>query len=105
MGWVIGIGMLVSLALIALGVVSMRTGWVLPWARRHVTRPRVYGFGALLAGVPCVVQGLYYFRLPLLPDLSGDVRFYGTTPLLLCGLLLIGLGQLLPRRQATSPGP
>jgi len=106
MGWIVGISMSLSLMLISLGVASMRTGWVLPWARRHVGRPHVYGLGALLVGAPCAVQGLYYFRFPLLPEVSWDIRHYSMTALLLCGLLLVGVGQLLPpSRQADSSRP
>lgn len=103
MGWIIGFGMVVNLSLIVLGVVSVSTGWVLPWLRRHVTRPCVFGLGTLLMGVPGVVMGLYRFRFPLLPDVSWEVRHYSTTALLLCGLLFVGLGQLLPPRRQDVP--
>lgn len=30
-----------------------RTGWTPRWVRRRVTRPQIYGLGALLVGAPC----------------------------------------------------
>ncbi|CAL9539088.1 hypothetical protein SUDANB132_04197 [Streptomyces sp. enrichment culture] len=47
MVWVVGISVLVGLLLIASGVGTLRTGWVLPSARRHVARPKLYGLRAL----------------------------------------------------------
>ncbi|MEW2299948.1 hypothetical protein AB0958_08190 [Streptomyces sp. NPDC006655] len=86
------------LLLIASGVVTLRTGWTLPTARRHVTRPRLHGLGALLMGISLFLQGLLHFRV--LPSVSWDARFFGGNALLLAGLLLIILSQLLPLRRS-----
>ncbi|WP_037628766.1 hypothetical protein [Streptomyces aureus] len=104
MAWVVGAGAFLGLLAIVLGVVTIRTGWILPTARRHVTRPELHGFGAMLTGTPVVVQSLFYFRL--LPSVSWEVRFFGGNALLLAGLLLIILSQLLPlgrSREQTDP--
>ncbi|WP_223280852.1 hypothetical protein [Streptomyces antnestii] len=95
MEWVVGTGMLAGLLLIASGTASMRTGWVPPWARRRVTRPSLYGLGAVLVGVPCVVQGLFYFRILASP--SWEVRFVAQNALMFSGLILIGVGQMRRR--------
>ncbi|MFE5025627.1 hypothetical protein ACFRAO_20410 [Streptomyces sp. NPDC056656] len=94
MEWFIGIGVLGGLALITAGAASMRTGWTPPWSR--VTRPSVYGLGTLLVGVPCVVQGLFYFRT--LPSPPWEVRFFGLNVLVFSGLILIGVSQMRRRR-------
>ncbi|WP_326772783.1 hypothetical protein [Streptomyces sp. NBC_01445] len=86
-----------GLLAIALGIVTLRTGWMLPTARRHVARPQLHGLGALLTGASVVLQGLFYFRV--LPSVSWEARFFTGNALLLAGLLLIALSQLLPLRQ------
>lgn len=97
MAWVVGTGAFLGLLAIALGIVTLRTGWILPTARRHVTRPQLHGLGALLTGSSVVLQGLFYFRV--LPSVSWEVRFLGGNALLFAGLLLIALSQLLPLRR------
>ncbi|MFI8093305.1 hypothetical protein ACIF9R_34180 [Streptomyces sp. NPDC086080] len=97
MAWIAGIGVIVGLSAIVLGVVALRTGWVLPVARRHVVRPQVYGLGALLIGVSSLLQGLLGFRV--LPGVPGEVRSVGGYALLAAGLLLVALSQRLPRRR------
>ncbi|MFV5995816.1 hypothetical protein ACNPQM_26150 [Streptomyces sp. NPDC056231] len=98
MAWVAGAGMFMGLLAIAWGIVTLRTGWILPWARRHVTRPRLHGLGALATGASPLMQGLFYFRF--LPSASWEVRFFGGNALLLMGLLLIATSQLLPPRRS-----
>ncbi|MER5892231.1 hypothetical protein [Streptomyces sp. NPDC001876] len=98
MAWVVGTGSFLGLLAVAWGLVTLRTGWVLPTARRHVTRPQLHGLGALLTGASVVLQGLFYFRV--LPSVSWEARFFGGNALLLAGLLLIALSQLLPLRRS-----
>ncbi|MFB6841640.1 hypothetical protein [Streptomyces sp. NPDC056361] len=102
MEWVVGAGTLLGLLAIVLGALTLRTrrmGWVPPWTRRNVTRPRLLGVGAVLLGSSPFLQGLEYFGV--LPGLSWDVRFFGGTALLLTGIALLGASQLL----APPPGP
>jgi hypothetical protein len=52
---------LVGIAVIAVysvvtGVAALRTGWMMPWARRRILRPRLWGYAHLLASVCCLVQ-------------------------------------------------
>lgn len=98
MEWVVGSGMFLGLLAVVLGVASMRTDWSLPWARRRVTRPRVYGLGALLVGAPCVIQGLFYFRF--VPEPSWELRFLGTNALMFSGLILMGVSQMRPSHRS-----
>ncbi|RLV66252.1 hypothetical protein STAN_1773 [Streptomyces sp. CBMAI 2042] len=98
MAWVVGTGLLLGLLLIAMGTVTLRTGWIMPTARRHVTRPQLHGIGALLMGASLVLQSLLYFGA--LPSVSWETRFYGGNALLLGGMLLLIVSQaLLPRRR------
>lgn len=98
MAWVVGANALLGLLAITLGTVGIRTGWVLPTARRHVTRPRLHGLGALFIGASLLLRSLVYFRI--LPDLPWDVTFFGGSALLLGGMLLMALSQLLPLRRS-----
>lgn len=100
MAWVVGTGAFLGMLAVALGLVTLRTGWILPTARRHVTRPRLHGLGVLLTGASVVLQGLFYFRV--LPSVSWEARFFTGNALLFAGLLLIALSQLLPLRQNPS---
>ncbi|MDA5284845.1 hypothetical protein [Streptomyces sp. Isolate_45] len=96
MVWLVGAGMFVGLSAMVLGIVTLRTGWVLPMARLHVTRPPLHGLGALLAGAPPLLQGLHHFGF--LPGPSWEVRHFGGNALLLAGILLFALAQPLPPR-------
>lgn len=98
MAWFVGVGMVLGALLIACGIASLRTGWVPPWVRRRVTRPRLFGLGALLVGVPEVVQGPLYFQNAF--GLSWEVRFLGCNVLTFAGLALLAAGQLLPPKAA-----
>lgn len=97
MEWVVGSGMFLGLLAIALGMASIRTGWTLPGMRRRVTRPQIYGLGALLVGAPCVIQGLFYFHF--VPSPSWEFHFLGTNALMFSGLILMGVSQMRPSRR------
>ncbi|MGW4160113.1 hypothetical protein [Streptomyces sp. NPDC004788] len=97
MAWVVGTGAFLGLLAVAWGIVTLRTGWILPPARRHVTRPKLHGVGALLMGASVLLQSLFYFRI--LPSVSWEVRFFGGSAFQFAGLLLIALSQLLPLRR------
>ncbi|WP_327258850.1 hypothetical protein [Streptomyces sp. NBC_01240] len=103
MAWVVGANVLMGLLLIALGLVTLRTGWILPTARRHVTRPQLHGLGTLLTGTSLVFQGLFYFRI--LPSVSWEIRLFGGNAFLFAGLFLIIAGQLLAHRRSPHPDP
>lgn len=48
--------MLMGLLAIAMGLVTPRTGWILPTARRHVTT-RLHGLGGLSIGTSLDSRG------------------------------------------------
>ncbi|QCW80500.1 solute carrier organic anion transporter [Streptomyces sp. S6] len=93
-----GANALLGVLAIVLGTVTLRTGWVLPTARRHVTRPRLHGVGVLLIGASLLLQSLLHFEV--LPGVSWEARFYSGNALLLGGMLLLGLGYVLPLRRS-----
>lgn len=101
MAWAVGTGLLLGLLLIAMGTATLRTGWIVPTARRHVTRPQLHGLGTLLMGTSLVLQSLMYFGA--LPSPSWEARFYGGNALLLGGMLLLILSQTLPPRRRRDP--
>ncbi|MFD3844067.1 hypothetical protein ACFWWC_49090 [Streptomyces sp. NPDC058642] len=90
--------MFLGLLAIALGMASMRPGWTLPWVRRRVSRLRIYGLGAVLVGATYVIQALFYFHFVRSP--SWEFPFFGTNALMFCGLILVGVSQLWPRRRS-----
>jgi hypothetical protein len=94
--WIVAGGMVLGALLMALGTAALRTGWTLPWARRHVTRPGMYGLGGVLMGLPVFVQGFFYFDI--VPEPSWEVRFFGMNVLLLSGIALSGISQLGHRK-------
>ncbi|MFJ9635180.1 hypothetical protein [Streptomyces sp. NPDC101178] len=98
MAWVVGTNLLLGMLLIAMGTVTLRTGWIVPMARRHVTRPQLHGIGALLMGASLVLQSLLYFGA--LPSVPWATRFYGGNVLLLGGMLLLLASQLPPLRRS-----
>ncbi|MDV9190220.1 hypothetical protein R6L23_18730 [Streptomyces sp. SR27] len=93
--------MLLGVVVTALGVVTLRTGWVPPWTRRHVTRPRLQGIGALLVGLAVFLPGLVYFGV--LPGLSWEARFFGRLALMFSGLVCVAMSQLLPPAHGKTP--
>ncbi|MGK3092452.1 hypothetical protein ACG93S_19545 [Streptomyces sp. WAC01490] len=101
MAWAVGTGLLLGLLLIAMGTATLRTGWIVPTARRHVTRPQLHGIGALLMGASLVLQSLLYFGA--LPSVSWETRFYGGNALLLGGMLMLIVSQSLPPRRRRDP--
>ncbi|WP_435239667.1 hypothetical protein [Streptomyces sp. YPW6] len=98
MAWVVGTGAFLGLLAIIWGTVTLRTGWMVPTARRHVTRPQLHGLGALLTGTSPLLQSLFYFRI--LPSISWEVRFFGGNAFLFAGIILIALSQMLPVRRS-----
>ncbi|MFF7013748.1 MULTISPECIES: hypothetical protein [Streptomyces] len=102
MAWVVGAGLLLGLLMIAMGTAALRTGWIVPTARRHVTRPRLHGCGVLLMGATLAVQSLTYFGA--LPSPSPQARSAGGNALLLGGMLLLLVSQSLPRRRDSPAG-
>jgi len=82
---------------VAGGIATLRTGWVLPWLRRRMFRPRLWGYGELTmaAGVAlCASGGL------LEAPQSGTVV---STPA--PALALVSLGLVMSARRPGSGVP
>ncbi|ELP65348.1 hypothetical protein ACKI1I_27785 [Streptomyces turgidiscabies] len=91
-----GAFMLMAGALVVCGAVGVRTGRVLPWQRRRVLRPVLWGYGAMLLGAGLLVQTGYeeWTGTVHLRHLDGAVT--------VTGLLLMVAGfwfQLLSERE------
>ncbi|MFF3602895.1 hypothetical protein [Streptomyces sp. NPDC002463] len=99
--WVVGAGLLLGLLGTVLAGVVLRTGWVPPWNRRHVTRPWLFGAGILMASLGNVLMGLEYFGV--LPEVSWEVRFFVGNGVIWAGVLLIGASQVLPLLRTAPP--
>ncbi|MEV5011525.1 hypothetical protein AB0K74_12960 [Streptomyces sp. NPDC056159] len=69
-----------------LAVVAIRTGWVLPWLRRRMFRPRLWGYGTLLGDAGLFVSFLT-FRV-LHSSLIGEVVFFTAMALIISGGVL-----------------
>ncbi|MGW2491793.1 hypothetical protein ACWCV9_31865 [Streptomyces sp. NPDC001606] len=88
----------ITLGLLGLsGVLTLTTGWIVPWGRARVLRPALWGYGSLLAAAGGAV---FLFLGPL-------ARQYGPVPwtgwlAFMAGLGLQTLAQR-PGRGATAP--
>lgn len=98
--------MLVALAalavsgLAAIGIAGITTGWVPPWGRHRVLRPKLWGYGALVGAVG---MSLFMFLGPFRgPDAE-------MTPYAMTGLAVFLVGTVLqmagqrPGRTAVQP--
>ncbi|WP_330264639.1 hypothetical protein [Streptomyces griseorubiginosus] len=82
-------------ALSVLGTVQLATGWLPPWLRDTILRPRLSGFGTLLNAVGL---GVFLFLGPLGSPPTQDVY----VPLLGLALSLVG-GSVLQRLAQRAP--
>ncbi|MFE6099049.1 hypothetical protein ACFVQ4_03700 [Streptomyces laurentii] len=72
------------------GVAALRTGWILPWQRRHVRRPALHGWALLVMGGSLVAQAANLGTVPTGPFLTPPLAASGA---LLVGILLLVLAQ------------
>jgi hypothetical protein len=71
------------------GIASIARGWVAPWGRARVLRPKLWGYGSLLGAVGGAV---YFYLGPLAQE-------YGLLPWLGWFAFMAGLGlQVLAQR-------
>ncbi|GGN82519.1 hypothetical protein GCM10011579_070260 [Streptomyces albiflavescens] len=101
MHWMlVALGALAVTGLAAIGIAAITTGWVPPWGRRRVLRPKLWGYGALVGAVG---MSLYMFLGPFRgPD--ADITPYAMTGLALffVGVVLQMAGQR-PGRVTVQP--
>ncbi|MET7698496.1 hypothetical protein [Streptomyces sp. NPDC005485] len=97
MNWLAVAGALVFTALGALGVVTLTTGRVAPWGRGRVVRPRLWGYGSLVAAVG---GALFLFLGPLSGPPHGvrGAVAWGGWAVFMAGLTLQYLAQRPGRR-------
>ncbi|MEU6218178.1 hypothetical protein ABZ845_11770 [Streptomyces sp. NPDC047022] len=92
--YMVGAAVTAVALMVGIGVAGITTGWVPPWARRRVLRPKLTGCGALTGGIG---MAMYLFLGPWggypSDGLRGAVAWCGWG-LFMAGLLL----QLLGRR-------
>lgn len=93
---------LLALLVAASGVAAVTRGWVLPTNRRPVRRPRLYGWGQLVAAFALCWQMAFFW---VISDI--DIRQWGTlfgSALLLTGLILMMVSRRTGgNRQGSGP--
>ncbi|MGW4162471.1 hypothetical protein [Streptomyces sp. NPDC004788] len=92
MSWYIAIpSAVVGIAAAICGTAALRTGWILPWLRSQVVRPKLYGFSQLLMGAGLLIQA----GSALADDPGDRVAVSGpATGILLAGVVLLFTSQL-----------
>ncbi|MFF0433891.1 hypothetical protein ACFYU9_16890 [Streptomyces sp. NPDC004327] len=86
----------VGIALAICGTAALSTGWILPWLRGQVVRPRLHGSAQLVMAAALLTQA--GSALADDPDLRVNASVIGTGTLLV-GLLLLFASQLRPFRR------
>ncbi|MGW7385695.1 hypothetical protein [Streptomyces sp. NPDC054794] len=85
--------------LAAAGTAAVATGWVAPWGRRRVLRPKLWGWGSLVGAVGV---GVFLFVGPEGGGPSVGVR--GVVAWCGWGLFMVGLlVQFLAQRPGRTP--
>ncbi|MGW4706049.1 hypothetical protein [Streptomyces sp. NPDC004285] len=91
MSWYLAIPSAVLAALLlAGGVAALRTGWVTPWQRRWVHRPRLFGWAMLAVAGSAAFQASTAL---IDPRGVGAVVQGAALGLLLAGMILLTLSQ------------
>lgn len=70
-----------ALFVAVLGVLAVRTGWLLPGQRKHIVRPRLFGWAQLLVAAGLAMQVIAAV-LVADPAAQGYVRFAGLAVML-----------------------
>ncbi|MEU0405884.1 hypothetical protein ABZ318_37935 [Streptomyces sp. NPDC006197] len=82
---------LIAMFIAASGVAAITRGWILPMNRRHVRRPRLYGWGQLVVAFALCWQVVFVLVID-----SSDSRQWGTLTggvVLIVGLVVMMAGQ------------
>ncbi|MFI1353896.1 hypothetical protein ACH4TV_09980 [Streptomyces sp. NPDC020898] len=97
MHWfIVGTAALLLGGLVVCGAVATRTGWLLPWLRRRVLRPELWGYGTISFGTGLLLM-MSYGSLGVFDSSSGPVdgAFLASMVLMAAG----GYLQALSTRQ------
>ncbi|MFE0652623.1 hypothetical protein ACFVZH_29015 [Streptomyces sp. NPDC059534] len=91
MTWYLALPSLVlAVLLVPAGVAALRTGWMLPWQRRHVYRTQLFGWAQLvMAGAFTVQAASALLDDRALRQAASTAGVLG----ILCGLVLLVLAQ------------
>lgn len=95
--YLVGFAALAMTGAALMGIGGIATGWVPPWLRPRVVRPKLWGYGSLVGAVG---MSLYMFLGPLRgPDLS-------MAPFAMTGMALFitGLVLQMASRRPGRPG-
>ncbi|SFF46913.1 hypothetical protein [Streptomyces mirabilis] len=97
--YLVGLAALAMTGTALMGIAGIATGWVAPWMRIRVLRPKLWGYGVVVGAVG---MSLYMFIGPLRgPDLS-------MAPFAMTGMAMFFAGlwlQTLSRRPGRPSGP
>ncbi|MER5470138.1 hypothetical protein [Streptomyces sp. NPDC002685] len=89
--YLVGLAALVVTAQAGFGIAAITTGWIPPWFRRRVLRPKQWGWGALTGAVG---MSLFMFLGPFHgPDADLTPYAMGGLALYLASLVLLTMGQ------------
>ncbi|MGW9136343.1 hypothetical protein [Streptomyces sp. NPDC055681] len=94
---------LLALLIAASGVAAVTRGWVLPMNRRHVRRPRLYGWGQLVGAFALCWQVVFGLVIS-----DSDTRQWGNLTggaILLAGPIVMMVGQLTGGNRQGSGTP
>lgn len=94
---------LLALLIAASGTAAITRGWVLPTNRKHVSRPKLYGWGQLVIAIALCCQAVFGL---MTNDL--DTRQWGTltgSVLMVTGIVVLAVSQRTAGRQQGSSAP
>ncbi|MFB6614544.1 hypothetical protein ACIGFK_30780 [Streptomyces sp. NPDC085524] len=83
-----------ALLLVAAGIATLTKGWLLPWQRKHVVRPQLFGWAQLLLAAALSVQ---LAGLLVVPGPYKSLFSMPGTVMLLFALVMVTRAQRPPR--------
>ncbi|MFF8378274.1 hypothetical protein ACF07V_19360 [Streptomyces sp. NPDC015661] len=97
MSWYLALpSAVLGVLMLAGGAATLSSGWIMPWQRGSVYRPRFFGWGQLLMGAALAIQA----STALVDDRATRSTVQGAgVGFLLAGLILLTLSQR-PRQDA-----
>ncbi|MEU4170611.1 hypothetical protein AB0F46_27510 [Streptomyces sp. NPDC026665] len=97
----VGFAALIVIAQAGAGIAAITRYWIPPWMRRRVVRPKLWGWGTLVAALG---WSLFAFLGPFRgPDFTMAPYVLGGMALFIGGLVVQGMGQHPGRRPVAPP--